>query len=132
MLGLEFFAPRGFLFFFFFLHQLGDNVVDDGVAFVFAHSRQSQQTVLEVNVLAVYGQFVQHIGAAFECIQSREVVRQLGHSLRVARLGQLVLVLLVIQPAEFHLRQGFVYAVACGFLGRQDIIGHGTYSVAVT
>ena len=79
--------------------------------------------------MAVYRQFVQHIGAALEGVQPGEVVRQLGHRLGVARLSQLVLVLLVIQSAKFHLRQGLVYAVARRLFGRQNIICLGTRGV---
>ncbi len=132
LLGLEFLATCSLGFFFFFFHQLGNDAVKDGITIVLAHSRQAKQAVLKVDILAVYGQLVQHIGTALDGVQSGEVVRQLGYGLGVARLCQFVLMLLVIQPAEFHLRQGLVYAVARGFLGRQDIIGRGTHGVAAT
>ena len=93
----EIFLAAGFLGLFFLLFlQLLDELVDNLVALVFGHVGKAQQRVLQVDVLRVDGQLVEHVAATLYIVVVGECLRQQGHGLGVVGLCLLVVAALEV------------------------------------
>ena len=125
MIGEEFLAAGSLGFLFLFLFQLVDYLVDYFHALLGRHGGQTQQGVLQVHVLRIHGELVEHVAAPFQQVVVRIIFRQQGNGLGIAGLGQLILAALKIQFAECQLADGLVDAVTCRFFGGENIIFDG-------
>ena len=94
------------------LVEVLDYLVDNHHLLLAREGGQMQQRVLQLHILGVYRQLVEHIGAPFQQCDVGVVVGQLADGLGITRLRQVVAPLSKVQLAEGDLRDGFINAVA--------------------
>ena len=93
------------------------------------HGGEGEQRVLQLDVSGIECEFVEHVAAAFQHLVVGVGLGQLGHGLRIARLGLDIFSLLEIEVSEGELREGLVDAVAGRFLDSGAIVLEGLHSV---
>ena len=128
--GQEFLAGGCLGLFLLFLLQLLDDAVHHLALLLGRHGREPQQRILQLHILRVQRQLVEHIAAALEHSVVWPRLRQLRHGLGVAWLRLGVVMLGEIERAECDLRYGLLDARTGGFLHRLLVVGYSLGCIA--
>ena len=95
---------------FFLLFQLVDDFVHHLKLLLGSHRRQAEQGILQLHILRIHGQLVEHVASTLECSVIGIIIGELRHSLRIAGLCLGIEMAVVVKSAQGELRQGLVDA----------------------